>query len=316
MENSINPELNSNSLNSIFNEKLPSARSIFGASWNFYFAKFKIIFNILILPTLFAVLSTLIAVYISPEKQISAEGIDITPPMSLEPAIVIIILNIINIIIQFFSTLAMWNFAYYGDEYIKSAKEAYIYAFKKWGLFIWVGVLVSFYVFGGFFLFLIPGVLFALWFSLASSIALFENVKGLEALARSREYIRGQIGVVYFRFFVLSLILFLFIAATNIITGILALINFYLSISINVFIFNLILIPLSHIQAIFLFKEIQFRRANKVLVVGEQKMKKLLIVPLVGILLLIAVITIFGRDLYNEILNYNMEYKKNYSRNY
>jgi hypothetical protein len=55
----------------------------------------------------------------------------------------------------------------------------------------WVGLLEGAIVLGGLLLFIVPGIIFGFWFMLASYILVFEGVKGMNALLKSREYIRG-----------------------------------------------------------------------------------------------------------------------------
>ncbi|MRR55550.1 MAG: hypothetical protein EG822_13770 [Deltaproteobacteria bacterium] len=55
----------------------------------------------------------------------------------------------------------------------------------------WIFLLGGFLVTGGYLLLIIPGVIFTVWFSLAQFIMPGENVRGLAALLKSREYVRG-----------------------------------------------------------------------------------------------------------------------------
>ncbi|MGA7827220.1 MAG: zinc-ribbon domain-containing protein [Geobacteraceae bacterium] len=56
----------------------------------------------------------------------------------------------------------------------------------------WVFLLGGFIIAGGYFLLLIPGVIFTVWFCLAQFIMPGENVRGMAALLKSREYVRGH----------------------------------------------------------------------------------------------------------------------------
>lgn len=57
---------------------------------------------------------------------------------------------------------------------------------------LWVSLLISLISFGGFLLFLVPGIILTVWFSLAGFILITENTRGMSALLRSKEYIRGS----------------------------------------------------------------------------------------------------------------------------
>lgn len=57
---------------------------------------------------------------------------------------------------------------------------------------IWLGFLTSFIIGGGFMLLIIPGVIFMVWFFFAQFILVKEDVRGMSALLKSREYVRGS----------------------------------------------------------------------------------------------------------------------------
>lgn len=56
-------------------------------------------------------------------------------------------------------------------------------------------------------LFVIPGIIVSVWIILATYILVAENLKGMDALKKSREYIRGYWGAVFWRFFFLVIFL-------------------------------------------------------------------------------------------------------------
>lgn len=72
-------------------------------------------------------------------------------------------------------------------------KDCYKNGFRKiWGFFI-TGFLVGLVVTLGLILFIIPGILFAFWYSLAPYVFLIEGKKGFAAMKRSKEIITGRI---------------------------------------------------------------------------------------------------------------------------
>ncbi|HOP41644.1 MAG TPA: zinc-ribbon domain-containing protein [Geobacteraceae bacterium] len=56
----------------------------------------------------------------------------------------------------------------------------------------WVFLLNGFVVIGGYVLFIIPGIIFTVWFFFGQFILPAEGMHGMEALLKSREYVRGQ----------------------------------------------------------------------------------------------------------------------------
>jgi uncharacterized membrane protein len=67
----------------------------------------------------------------------------------------------------------------------------------------WTWFLLTIAVTGGMILCIVPGIIAAFWFSLATQVVVVERVNGIDALKRSRELMRGNIGTV----FVLGLVL-------------------------------------------------------------------------------------------------------------
>ena len=57
---------------------------------------------------------------------------------------------------------------------------------------LWIGFLTGFIICGGFILFVIPGIIFMVWFFFAQFILVKEDVHGMNALLKSREYVRGE----------------------------------------------------------------------------------------------------------------------------
>lgn len=69
-------------------------------------------------------------------------------------------------------------------------------ALKKAWKVLWaywaVGFLVSVMVLGGYLFFIIPGIIFSIWFMFAVYVVALEGIGGMDALMKSREYVRGR----------------------------------------------------------------------------------------------------------------------------
>ncbi len=87
-------------------------------------------------------------------------------------------------------------------------KEAYQKSKNKIKQFFWVSILVGFITMGGFILFAIPGFIFAVWFSFAIFIVITEDLKGMDAVLKSREYVRNYWWAVFWRFLFMYLVMF------------------------------------------------------------------------------------------------------------
>ena len=76
---------------------------------------------------------------------------------------------------------------------------------KCWS-FIWLSTIVGFIITGGFLLLLIPGILFLVWFSLAQFVFVNEDERGLNAIIKSKEYVRGYFLDVFVRLLLIWII--------------------------------------------------------------------------------------------------------------
>lgn len=85
------------------------------------------------------------------------------------------------------------------EEALRRGKELIL-------LLAWIFLLSGFLVTGGYLLLIIPGVIFTVWFSLAQFIMPGENVRGLAALLKSREYVRGYWLAVALRLFLVWIV--------------------------------------------------------------------------------------------------------------
>lgn len=78
-------------------------------------------------------------------------------------------------------------------------------AFGKLLPLLGVSILTGLSVVVGFVLCVIPGIIFALWFSMATHVVIIEGIGGTAAMGRSKELVSGNIGTL----FVLGLLLFI-----------------------------------------------------------------------------------------------------------
>lgn len=82
--------------------------------------------------------------------------------------------------------------------------EAYKRAWRRVGSFIWIVFLLYLIIIpGGYFLFLVPGILFTVWFSFGPFVLAREGETGMNAIIKSKEYVRGHFGGVFVRFLVI-----------------------------------------------------------------------------------------------------------------
>lgn len=87
-------------------------------------------------------------------------------------------------------------------------KESYQRGWHKIGSVFWVTLLSGIIVMGGYSLFVIPGIIFAIWFGLAVYIVIAEGSGGMDAILKSKEYVKGYWWEVFWRFIFIGLVVF------------------------------------------------------------------------------------------------------------
>lgn len=120
--------------------------------------------------------------------------------------ILALILVIPGIILFVWSGLALIYVVKESNEEI-GFKESFRQAWgKKILSFAFIGLLNTLVIFGGFILGIIPGIIFAIWFIVAQFVFVVEGQKGFSALLRSKEYVAGRWGKVFWRVVVFGLV--------------------------------------------------------------------------------------------------------------
>lgn len=135
-------------------------------------------------------------------------------------------------------------------------KELYRRAWSKVFSYWWVSFLVGLIIMGGFYLFAVPGIIFSVWFSLAIFVLIAEDLKGMNALLKSREYTKGRWWSIFWRFLFIIIvgfvILILFLIVGAILSSIFAIGLSFLKISFSLIIIQIILNLLSGLAQFFL----------------------------------------------------------------
>lgn len=89
-------------------------------------------------------------------------------------------------------------------------KEAYKRARPFIGAYFSTSLLAGLAVLGGFILFIIPGIIFALWFCFATYAVVTDNVSNTAALKFSKSIVKGQMGAIFWRFLFIGVLTIIF----------------------------------------------------------------------------------------------------------
>lgn len=130
-------------------------------------------------------------------------------PFLLIPLIsVIVVLGIMMVIVNLWAGVSLLYAIKERDQEI-GIRESFAKAWPKILSYWWISILVGVITMLGFLLLIIPGIIFSIWFSLASYALVSEEKKGMKALLRSKELVKGYWWKIFWRFLVLTSIVFL-----------------------------------------------------------------------------------------------------------
>ena len=78
---------------------------------------------------------------------------------------------------------------------------------SRWISYLWISFLVGLCVAGGTILLIVPGIIFFVWFAFAQYLLVDKDVKGIDALSKSRELVRGYWWPVFGRILLITLVI-------------------------------------------------------------------------------------------------------------
>jgi hypothetical protein len=183
---------------------LASFNEILIEAWRSYRLKLKNLLGITIIPALASIAFLIIAIIFG---GLLAAIAAITNGAYAPIAIVL------GVIFGIFAIIALLYLAFWGqiallynvgsDETV-GAIESYKRTRGKIWDYAWIAFLVGVSTLCGYVLFIVPGIIFSIFFSFAAFAFLFENEKGMNALLKSREYVRGKWWGVLFRLWAMA----------------------------------------------------------------------------------------------------------------
>lgn len=189
------------------NIQLLGVFALLGQTWKIFKSRFWVLMGI----TFMGILAQgviLIILVLAGSNILDQESQNKMPPL------LSFLVNIFFIIIQLWSLSALMIA-------IKDYKErtGVFSAYKKglskvWSIFI-VSVLFGLILAGGISLFIIPGFIFLVYFMFSMYVVVAEDLKGMNALLKSREYTRGYWWPVFGRILFMLLILFILITLVS-----------------------------------------------------------------------------------------------------
>jgi len=268
---------------------LPSATAILGQAWAIYKQRLGTFLGVMIIPML--VMIAAFAIFAGGgflgisllSSKFAAGGIGL-----------LILLAILFFVIIFISQA--WGqtallYAIKDNQERIGVVESYRRGWHKIISYWWVSLLAGFITLGGFLLLIVPGIIFAIWFSSAAFILIAEDLKGMNALLKSREYVKGKWGDVLWRLFfigALSLIIYLVPAL------IFGLLKIPFGLKISSFIIGLFWSPLAMTYSFLIYSNLKALKGEIVFAPTRGKKAAFIFVAILGILIpTILFLTVF-----------------------
>lgn len=215
-----------------FHSNLPGGTDLLRETWRILRSRYKTFIGIMLIPVLAGIALTIIVVIIGGGLLLGATlfigNLSALPATIIGFILFIVIFFLISTLMQVWSQTALIYAIKDRNENI-GVREAYRRGWRKIISYWWIGFLSAFITTGGYLLFIIPGIIFSVWFSLASYILVAENLKGMNTLLKSREYVRGRWLSVFWRFLFLGLFLFALLLIVGFILMMLGALGVFLS---------------------------------------------------------------------------------------
>ncbi|MDX1608414.1 MAG: hypothetical protein R3251_04350 [Candidatus Spechtbacterales bacterium] len=174
---------------------MPSAIKLLKTSIDFYAKSFKTILGIILMP-LFALLVALVVLFVVASFTLLLQkGSAFAFGVGFLLVVAVMLINI-------WQQAALYYYIKDKDSNV-GILEYYRRSSPKFFTYFSTGLLYGIVVFAGFLFFIVPGIIFMTWFSLATLLVVFEDKDAIEAMHKSREYIKGHTGQVIWRLLVL-----------------------------------------------------------------------------------------------------------------
>ena len=185
---------------------LLSAKTLLDQAWEIYKKRLRVFIGIMVFPVFASLLLTAFFLLDASLLRVHSAFFNM---IGLVILILSGFLTLAVIVIQLWSQIALLCAIKDREENI-GVKESYRRGWGKIISYFWVSFLSGIIITGGLFLFFVPGLIFFIWFSLASFVFISENKKGWSALAASKKYVRGNWLGVFWRFLCIAVISWLF----------------------------------------------------------------------------------------------------------
>ena len=220
-------------------------------SWKIYKDRFSILVAITALPLVIAFLGGFCLGLLGYSDTVSFKSLSLPLQLFFVGFVVLVIL------------VSIWSFAAV-IENIKSReellplKESYTKSSHFLLPLIGTSILTGLAVLGGTILFIVPGIIFAFWFSQSQFVVMTENISGKAAMKQSKFYVKGNVAEIFVKGLYIAVItLGIAVAIALVSTPVNAIYQNTFFANILSIVFNLLWTPLVTIYSFLLFGALQ-----------------------------------------------------------
>lgn len=245
---------------------LKGAGQLLQETWSVYKSKLLVSMEVLLVPVLLIALSTAI-------------GLSFITPL----------VTIIATLIMFLAQGALIILLVNRGTELKIG-EVYRQAWTKYWSLLWIAILTAFIVIGGFFLLVVPGIIFTIWFLFPVVILMVEGEKGMSALMKSREYARGYFWPLFGRYLVVILVAMIFYIVAGSILGLIFGASTLGGFLVNLL--SLLIMPFIVGYNILLYEDLKSVKDQATLAPKPKAKTTYLLIGAVGWVLLVVVVTV------------------------
>ncbi len=249
---------------------LPGIGSLLKRTFSVYGKKLRVFLGIMLISVIFGALSLIIA------------------PLGLVNTLLSVVFWLIAIIVGFWVSIALIFVIKDKEEKIGTI-EAFRISWHKLIPFIWVSVLAFLTTIGGFILLIIPWIIFLFWFVFSTYVLVCEDIRGMNALFRSKQLVTGYWWKVFGRFFIMNIFVFLVFLLIGFISFLLLPLLGEIIVILLIFsIFTLFFIPFITVFSFLLYEDLKKQKA-KIVFESPKKRTRVKFI-LVAILALLSIL--------------------------
>lgn len=177
--------------------ELRSIEQLFSDSWGIFKERFGTLLGLYLLPIL--LMLVIIGVFAGIGLLLALAVPDLRAAFIATGTLIGVLIGII---------VVFWGFAGFtfavADQGL-GMQDALTKGWQRLGAFVWLYTVIGYVITGGFLLFFIPGIIFLVWFAFAQFILVNDDDRGMNAMLKSKEYVKDRWFDVFLRLLVVWL---------------------------------------------------------------------------------------------------------------